>query len=75
VNQDMKGTSITWYEICNVDGHPLVLPGGVNSFQSEQLAATAAAATCVDYRDTVTVKEHVTTIKRVFRADIKAVEA
>ena len=75
MKQDEKGSSTTWFEICNTEGHPLVLPNGANRFRSEELAAVAAETTCVDYRDTVTVKEHSTTIRRVFRADIRAVEA
>lgn len=71
---DMKGVTASWFEICNVDGHPLSIPQGKNEFLTEELAAEAAALVCVDYRDTVTVKQHTTTIKRIFHADITAVE-
>jgi len=70
----MKGFTETWFEICNADGHQLVLAGGLNRFESEELAAEAAAATCADYRDTVTVKEHTTTIARIFHANISVTE-
>ncbi len=70
----MRGFTETWFEICNADGHPLVLTTGLNRFESEALAAEAAVAVCVDYRDTVTVKSHTTTIQRIFHADITAVE-
>lgn len=71
--QDMKGFSRIWYEICNVDGHPLVLDRA-NSFESEDLAAAHASKVCVEYRDTVTVKMHTTEIRRIFRVEINAVE-
>jgi len=71
---DMKGYSETWFELCNADGHQLVLASGMNRFESEDLAAVAAAATCKDYRDTITVKEHTTTIQRIFHADITVSE-
>jgi hypothetical protein len=71
---DMKGYTTTWYEICNADGHPLVIPQGENSFLTEDIAAEVAAEVCIEYRDAVTVKEHVVTIKRVFRVEIDAVE-
>lgn len=73
MNQDMKGVSSGWFEICNVDGHPLVLDQE-NRFQSEELAAQKAVKVAVDYRDTVTVKEHVATIRRIFRVKISAEE-
>lgn len=74
MNRDMKGWSEAWYEICNVDGHPLVLTSGENRFPTEELAAQTAAVVCVDYRDTVTVKQHTITIARIFHANITAVE-
>lgn len=72
---DMKGFCVEWFEICNSDGHALVIPQGENRFQSEQEAADTAQIVCLDYRDTVTIKKHATTITRVFRADITVVEA
>lgn len=74
MKQEMKGFSTTWFEVCTVDGHPLALGQGENRFRSEEEAAAVAEKTCVEYRDTVTVKECTTTIARIFRADIKAVE-
>lgn len=70
---DMKGFVQSWYEICNADGHALVLDV-TNKFESEDLAASKAASVCKDYRDTVTVKLHSTTIIRIFHADITVTE-
>lgn len=70
----MKGYKATWYELANADGHALAIPQGENKFLTEELAAIAAAEVCVQYRDTVTVKQHDTCIKRVFGVEIKAVE-
>lgn len=72
--QDMKGFIQIWYEICNADGHPLVLASGLNIFESEELAAAEAAVVCKDYRDTITVKAHRTEILRIFHADITVSE-
>lgn len=74
VNGDMKGFTATWYELANADGHALAIPQGENRFLTEELAAIAAADVCVQYRDTVTVKEHTTVIKRIFEAQIDAIE-
>lgn len=74
MNADMKGFTQTWYEICNVDGHPLVLAGVENNFPSEEMAATCAVDTCKDYRDTITVKAHTTEIIRIFHAEITVSE-
>lgn len=73
MTQTTKGYTETWFELCNADGHPLML-ATENRFQTEVLAAAAASTTCVDYRDTVTVKQHTITILRVFNAQISAVE-
>lgn len=73
MNRDMKGFTQIWFEICNVDGHPLVIDRE-NRFESEELAAQYAAKVCVEYRDAVTVKEHTATIRRIFHANITAVE-
>lgn len=73
MTQIIKGYTETWFELCNADGHPLVL-SVENRFSTEALAAAAASQTCVDYRDTVTVKEHVTTVRRVFNVSIAAIE-
>ncbi len=73
MKQDMKGFSVTWFEVCNADNHALVLQAE-NRFRSHEEAAEAAKEACVIYRDVVTVVEHVATIKRVFRADVKATE-
>lgn len=70
----MKGYTQVWYEICNVDGHPLVLASGPNVFESEALAAEEAFAVCRDYKDTITVKAHTTEIMRIFHADITVSE-
>jgi len=72
---DMKGFTVEWYEICNADGHALVIPQGENHFMSEEEAADVAQDVCVDYRDTVTVKKHSTTITRIFQASISVLEA
>ena len=74
MKQDMKGVSTTWFEVCTADNHPLVLQIE-NRFRSQEEAAQAARDACVIYRDVVTVVEHVATIQRVFRADVKAVES
>ena len=71
----IKGYTETWYELCNEEGHPLAIPNGSNSFLTEALAAAAAGDVCVQYRDTVTVVEHTTVVKRIFHANINAVEA
>lgn len=71
----MKGLTVEWYEICNADGHALVIPQGENRFPSEDSAVETAQDVCVDYRDTITVKKHVTTITRIFQANISVVEA
>lgn len=70
----VKGSTETWYELCNEAGHPLTIPNGSNSFLTETQAATAANNVCVQYRDTVTVVEHTTTVKRIFLANISATE-
>lgn len=72
---DMKGFTVVWFEICNMDGHPLVIPQGENRFETEDAAVETAQAVCLDYRDTVTIKSHTTTITRIFHADITVVEA
>lgn len=72
---DMKGFTTEWYEICNADGHALVIPQGENRFLSEDEAADCATLVCLDYRDTITVKKHTTTITRIFQASISVVEA
>jgi hypothetical protein len=64
----MVGFEQEWYEICNADGHPLVISSGLNFFLSEDLAVEEAQTVCQDYRDTVTIKVHRTKIKRVFHA-------
>lgn len=71
---DMKGFTKVWYEIANADGHALAIPQGENYFLSEELAAQAATEVCMDYRDTVVVKECTTVIRRIFQANITAVE-
>lgn len=70
---DMKGFAQTWYEICNADGHPLVFDEE-NRFLSEDLAAAAAPGVAIKYGGTVVVKEHTTTIKRIFHVKISTVE-
>jgi len=72
---DMKGFTVEWYEICNADGHALVIPQGENKFLTEQDAVDTAQDVCVDYRDTVTIKQHTTVITRIFHASISVVEA
>lgn len=74
MNGVVKGVSYTWYEICNADGHPLAIPQGENVFLTEDDAVAAATEVCVSYRDTVTVREHTVTTKRIFHAEISAVE-
>lgn len=69
----MKGFCRTWYELTNADGHSLAI-SGENSFLTEELAAQAAAGVAVEYRDTVSVTEHTTTIKRIFHVKIEATE-
>lgn len=71
----MKGFTSEWYEICNADGHALVIPQGENHFFTEADAASTAQDVCVDYRDTVTVKRHTTEITRIFHASVSVVEA
>lgn len=71
----MKGFTVVWYEICNCDGHPLVIPQGENRFETEDQAVTTAQDVCLDYRDTVTIKSHTTVITRIFHASISVVEA
>lgn len=73
MSQTIKGYTETWFELCNADGHPLALSVS-NSFSTEAQAAAAASQTCIDYRDTVTVKEHVTTVRRVFNVSVAAIE-
>lgn len=72
---DMKGFTVEWYEICNNDGHALVIPQGENRFQTEDEAVSVATDVCTDYRDTVTIKKHTTEITRIFHASISVVEA
>lgn len=74
MNGVTKGVTYTWYEICNSEGHPLIIPQGDNSFLTEEDAALTAQDVCVAYRDAVTVKEHTTKITRVFEVQIDAVE-
>lgn len=74
MNADMKGFTACWYELANADGHALAIPQGENRFLTEELAAVAANEVCVQYGDTITVKEHTTVIKRIFEARTEAVE-
>lgn len=73
-DQDMKGFTQTWYEIANADGHALAIPQGENYFLTEDLAVEAAKVVCAEYRDTVTVKQHTSEIKRIFQMRITVVE-
>jgi hypothetical protein len=71
----MKGFTKIWYEICNIDGHALVLSEGSNNFSTETEALAAVVRACTEYSDTVTIKEHTTVILRVFSPQVTVVEA
>ena len=70
----MIGFTREHYTLQNADGHDLVIAQGVNFFLTEAIAVEIAEEVCRDYKDTVLITRHVSTITRAFRAVVTTEE-
>lgn len=73
MNRNMIGFQREHYTLQNGDGHDLVIDGP-NFFLTEDIAVEMAQRVCRDYKDTVLVTRHLSTIARAFRAVVSSEE-
>lgn len=73
MNKNMIGHELEYYTLQNADGHDLVLSVD-NHWLTESMAAEAADMACKDYKDTILVRKHVSTIVRAFQAVVTVKE-